>query len=801
MTKTLIRQIKTIRNYRIFQNWKPDGGVEFARVNLIYGQNGSGKSTIASLLAGCAANASSEPESRDSNDAEINSGVQLLATRDADTSSYPINVDDCEFWGRVRVFNKEFVHRSLRFEEADGPQPEALLTIGEHLADAEKQLRVLHPKRDTVYNSIHMLEEKISSANTSINRRLAAVAKQVVEDLRSSPFPRYRATNVYTRQKVQKLLDDTPSILIDVSTDIVADRKRATGKAMKPVDLPPRGILLEQDALNDVRRLLATSVLGNTPISELVGHSDRSKWVQEGISLHQDLEECLFCGQALPADRIKALSAHFDESFRKLQADIDSFINRLRKSEAISRSYLDSFPGRSDVYEDLQEELQNSHTIYESEHNTYAETIHSIVLALKEKRENPFGTPKLSSHLTLTAPAIDGIKSVVDKHQEKINLHDTEAAKAAQRVEYFHIANFFDEYARFKKDLEALKEEQSSQKTDLEDLDREIATLESVDGDPAPGANELTNGVCGLLGRNELTFSTQDSKHYVIKRAGTPATHLSEGEQTAIALLYFLSSVREDKIAGDPPIIVIDDPVSSLDNEILFGVSAHIWSELVVNNYVSQLFLMTHSFELFRQWLIQLESRQQHEDCDFAAYQMTPTYAQRGPDEFRRTPRLSRWETDKNRTKVLRSEYHFLFSKVAHAVADRQEKETQADQMMELALIPNAARRMLEGFLSFRCPGKMGSFHVALEEVMNGVNNLDSSVRTRVEKYLHTYSHFDGGSISQPLRLNEATTVLRSLFQLMDRVDHNHVSSMCKALDIEEHRLLDNLTTASPEGH
>ena len=92
---------------------------------------------------------------------------------------------------------------------------------------------------------------------------------------------------------------------------------------------------MEQDALNDVRQLLATSVLGNTPISELVGHPGRSMWVQEGISLHQDLEECLFCGQELPADRLKALNAHFDESFKKIQADIDSFINRLRRSEAI----------------------------------------------------------------------------------------------------------------------------------------------------------------------------------------------------------------------------------------------------------------------------------------------------------------------------------------------------------------------------------------------------------------------------------------------------------------------------------
>lgn len=54
MSAARIRAIKKISNYRIFQNWKPGGGVEFARTNLIYGQNGSGKSTLTSLLLGCA---------------------------------------------------------------------------------------------------------------------------------------------------------------------------------------------------------------------------------------------------------------------------------------------------------------------------------------------------------------------------------------------------------------------------------------------------------------------------------------------------------------------------------------------------------------------------------------------------------------------------------------------------------------------------------------------------------------------------------------------------------------------------
>ena len=444
----------------------------------------------------------------------------------------------------------------------------------------------------------------------------------------------------------------------------------------------------------------------------------------------------------------------------------------------------------------MQEELQNSHTIYESEHNTYAETIHSIVLALKEKRENPFGTPKLSSNLTLTAPAIGSIKSVVDKHQEKINLHDTEAAKAAQRVEYFHIANFLDEYAKLKKDLEALKEEQNSQKTDLEDLDREIAILESVDGDPAPGANELTNGLCGLLGRNELTFSTQDSKHYVIKRAGAPATHLSEGEQTAIALLYFLSSVRENKIAGDPPIVVIDDPVSSLDHGILFGASAHIWSELVVNTYASQVFLLTHNFEFFRQWLIQMEAvPKSRREGGYKAYRVCAHVDGHGC----RKPKLEVWKLDDDRRKRLRSQYHFFFDQVATCLKEYDKDFDSMAQMEAAALVPNTARKLLEGFLSFRTPANMGKLHNSVRAALDAHPGLDDSVRTMVVRYAHANSHLEEADPTKPLEPSESVPFLHALFTFMDHVDSEHFTSMCQALGHDPEVLLGTSSSTAEE--
>lgn len=794
MSPTRIHTIKKIDNYRIFQGWKPSGGVEFARVNLIYGQNGSGKSTLASLLQGCAAYAADQSTERDNRHAEIISAdLQLDVCDPSDTSisgSSSISLGDRTFWARVRVFNKDFVRRNLRFEEADGPQPEALLTIGERLADAEKKLEELRPELAAKRQELPQREQAVKSAEDAVDRKLKDTARRVVDDLRTSENPRYRATNTYTKRQVRELLEGDPAVLGDASTELQADRDRAVREPMNAVYLQRRPSVLEQDGLDEARRLLATSVVSNQLIEELVGHAQRSRWVQQGIDLHEGLEECLFCGQELTAERINALNAHFDESVKKLQVGIDDLVKRLDASAAVSKTYLDSFPVDSDVYEDLKNSLRKAREVYDTRHKEYVKTVKQIATALKEKKGNPFGTPALTSDLALVAPSTEALEKVVKEHQSRIDSHEKDAAKAAARVEHYHVKNAAGEYMRLKKEVEDAQAAINKLQDQMKELGEQIATFENVDGDPVPGAKELTEGLRGLLGRDELKFSAQDSKHYAIERDGDPATHLSEGEQTAIALLYFLHSVREDKIQGDPPIVIIDDPVSSLDHGILFGASAHIWAEFVVGTYATQLFLLTHNFDLFRHWLVQLESRQQHEDCDFRAYEVTSVVAPRGPGQFPRRPQLRRWETDRERSKILRSEYHYLFSRVAHAVVDRSEDEGQADQMNALALIPNAARRMLEAFLSFKCPGKMGSFHVAVEEVMNSDGGVTSSVRTRVERYLHTYSHFDGGDISQPLKLTEATTVLRSLFQLMNHVDPEHVSSMCDALALEKDKLL-----------
>ena len=317
------------------------------------------------------------------------------------------------------------------------------------------------------------------------------------------------------------------------------------------------------------------------------------------------------------------------------------------------------------------------------------------------------------------------------------------------------------------------------QKDTVEDLERQITTLENVDGDPVPGAEELTKGLTGLLGRNELTFSAHGAKHYAIKRAGAPATHLSEGEQTAIALLYFLSSVRKDKIAGDPPIVVIDDPVSSLDQGILFGASAHIWSELVVNTYASQVFLLTHNFEFFRQWLIQMEAvPKKRREGGYTAYRVCAHV----DDHGRRRPVFEIWELDDDRRKKLRSQYHFLFDQVATTLKESDRDLDSIAQMEAAALVPNTARKLLEGFLSFRTPANMGKLHESVRAALDARPGLDDSVRTMVVRYAHANSHLEEADLTKPLEPSESVPFLHALFTFMDHVDSEHFTSMCQAL-------------------
>ncbi len=114
------------------------------------------------------------------------------------------------------------------------------------------------------------------------------------------------------------------------------------------------------------------------------------------------------------------------------------------------------------------------------------------------------------------------------------------------------------------------------------------------------------NGLLELLEFNNfrLAVSEENPGCYRIKRPdGTPATDtLSEGETTFISFLYFyrlmVGGLTEEAM-NERRVIVVDDPISSLDSNVLFVVSSllrrHIRDVREGKGNIAQLIILTHN--------------------------------------------------------------------------------------------------------------------------------------------------------------------------------------------------------------
>lgn len=95
-----LRRIKHIKDYRVFRNFKWSSDLNaFSKVNVIYGWNGSGKTTFSNLLANI--------EHRTPIDG---TGVTFEFEQPGDVKGRDLGTADLP---SIRVFNRDFVKRAI----------------------------------------------------------------------------------------------------------------------------------------------------------------------------------------------------------------------------------------------------------------------------------------------------------------------------------------------------------------------------------------------------------------------------------------------------------------------------------------------------------------------------------------------------------------------------------------------------------------------------------------------------------------------------------------------------------------
>jgi wobble nucleotide-excising tRNase len=203
-------------------------------------------------------------------------------------------------------------------------------------------------------------------------------------------------------------------------------------------------------------------------------------------------------------------------------------------------------------------------------------------------------------------------------------------------------------------------------------------------------------------------------------------------------------------------VVVIDDPVSSLDANSLFSAFAYLSKRAVG---AIQLILLTHNFLFLKQvkdWFKYLDKPKG--TCN---YYMIENYQ----EDSGRAAKISPMDP---LLKEYQSEYHYMFRKVIEG----------SQQAVGLPLenyygLPNVARRLLEVFLGFRYPSGKG-FKSRLE-----MTSVEPATLARIRRFVHTYSHEEGdGEDMDTTMLAEAPVVLGEILDLIRAEDARHFDQM-----------------------
>ncbi len=739
-----IQCIARLRNYGVFRDFSwPSDLTDFGRYNLIYGWNGSGKTTLSRLLRDLELRRQpSMGEAR----LRIN-GIDVPGP-DFTQSSLPI-----------RVFNRDFVYESV-FPVGGGDVP-PIFVVGRESVEKQKQADLLREHRRKEEEEEQKATERKSRAERAFDTHCIDRARVIKETLRSSDENAYNNYNRGNYQnRAQQMADEG-----NASSFRLDDAKRNSLLAQhwatpKPTISEVSYTFPDLQALADKVSTLLGMTVTSVVIRALKDDAPLAAWLYAGLGLHKDrnADKCLFCEQPLPEDRLADLQAHFNTEYERFLGALHAEMDRL---ETVRKQADDLRPpDRAAFYDYLAADYDAAKESVQQGVNTVRPFIEVLIKALANKKAQPFQV----SSLTVTMPsvdtdAVDRVNKVIRQHNAACEDFSRQVGNARDCLAYDMIAETLDEFARLRDGVQEPNRVIEAIRTKIYEFNTEITQIEREIREHQQPAEELNNDLRRYLGHGDIQLSVKETG-YSITRNGTPADMLSEGEITAIALLYFLKSLEDRGFDKRNGVVVLDDPVSSLDGNALFLAFSLIRER---TKDAGQLLLLTHDFALFRQVLNwfhhEKPTRGKQRPARFYMVQCTSNAGIRSASLTWVDRLLERYE----------SEYHYLF-----ACIYRIWSTPPVARLEDYYHVPNIARRLLEGFLAFKVPQVPRELYHALQHV-----EFDASKKTRILRFLHVQSHGNDLVPSHdPSVLGECRAVIQDMLELMASMDGDHYSAM-----------------------
>jgi wobble nucleotide-excising tRNase len=574
------------------------------KINIVYGPNGTGKTSMSKLIG----------------DPSANKGVSISWNNNT-----PIN---------VVVFNRDFIRRNF------SPKfpLKGIFTLGENQISADSQIQKMRDDIQVLKNSMDECYKALYGENGNAGKvkELSSLDEQYLEKF-------WRAKKTFetdfslafkghqnTKKKFMgKILHEA-----EENTSKINSREYLTNQSKKLSVFALTEIsLIEQISFEKLREIESTPVIIESFSAEqstkfwiFIQKMSNADWVHHGISYFRKSEGiCPFCQQKTPSDLIFDIGNSFGEEYDR-KIELADFL-------------LDTYRNESASIVNKLESLLSSHPDFVDKTSliTYLRDLEKIIShnirLLENKRLNLESIVSMDS-VDHIAEKIQGLIDQVNQKITDSNLicsnRDTLREELSGQMWKFvldWLKPYIKDYLNQKKYIEnslALLEDQ------LGRIDKEITekslllrALETQFVSIQPTI-EVINRLLALFGfaNFSLERSSDDRNYQIVRPDGSDALmSLSEGEGRLLSFLYFyflLYGNQSNVGVSIDKIVVIDDPISGLDNQAKFIVISLI-RQLVLdlqdkNCTIKQLFIFSHDTQFLSQ--IQPKANQFWDDIE-----------------------------------------------------------------------------------------------------------------------------------------------------------------------------------------